>query len=335
MSNSLLKVSLSPHVHGGNSVQKEMYGVLYALIPALLVSFYFFGIGAVRVTLIAVLSSVVFEFLIQKYLMKAKATIMDGSAVITGILLAFNVPSNLPAWIIIIGALIAIGVAKMSFGGLGQNPFNPALVGRVFLLISFPVQMTSWPKVSTMNFSLLDAETGATPLGIVKEGLKNGDKFSDLMNQIPNYMDMTIGNMGGSLGEVSAIALILGGVFMLWKKIISWHIPVSMLGTMAVFAGVLHFISPEKYADPLFHIVAGGALLGAIFMATDMVTSPMTKTGMLVFGVGIGVITMAIRIFGAYPEGVSFAILIMNAFVPLINNRFKPKRFGEEVKNGK
>ena len=334
MSNSLLKVSLSPHVHGGNSVQKEMYGVIYAMIPALLVSFYFFGIGAVRVTLIAVLSSVIFEYLIQKYLMKAKATIMDGSAVITGILLAFNVPSNLPAWIIIIGALVAIGVAKMSFGGLGQNPFNPALVGRVFLLISFPVQMTSWPKVSAMNFSLVDAETGATPLGVVKEGLKNGEPFSELVNQIPSFMDMTVGNMGGSLGEVSAIALILGGIYMLWRKIISWHIPVSMLGSMAIFAGILHLVSPEQYADPLFHIITGGALLGAIFMATDMVTSPMTKTGMIVFGVGIGVITMAIRIFGAYPEGVSFAILIMNAFVPLINNRFKPKRFGKEVKHG-
>ena len=331
MSN-LLKVSLSPHVHGGNSVQKEMYGVIYAMIPAMLVSFYFFGLDAIRVTLIAVAASVAFEYLIQKYLLKAKASILDGSAVITGVLLAFNMPSNLPAWIIIIGALMAIGVAKMSFGGIGQNIFNPALVGRVFLLISFPVQMTSWPKPSILNFSLTDAETGATALGVVKEGLGNGVPLSDLMAQIPSMTDMLIGNMGGSIGEMSAIALILGGIYMLWKKIISWHIPVAMLGSMAVFSGVLHLVSPEEYAGPLFHIVTGGALLGAIFMATDMVTSPMTKSGMIVFGVGIGVITIAIRVFGAYPEGVSFAILIMNSFVPLINNRFKPKRFGEVVK---
>ncbi len=328
---SLLKVSLSPHVHGGNSIQKEMYGVIYALIPAMLVSFYFFGWGAVRVTLIAVLASVTFEFLIQKYLIKGKPTIIDGSAVLTGMLLAFKVPSNLPAWIIIIGALMAIGVAKMTFGGLGQNPFNPALVGRVFLLISFPVQMTSWPKVNILNFSGVDAETGATALGIVKEGLAKGDNFSDLMTQIPSITDMFMGQMGGSLGEVSAIALILGGLYLIWKKIISWHIPVAMLGSMALVSGILHVVSPEAYAGPLFHMVTGGALLGAIFMATDMVTSPMTKTGMLVFGVGIGLLTIVIRVFGAYPEGVSFAILIMNAFVPLINNRFKPKRFGELV----
>ena len=332
---SLLKVSLSPHVHGGNSIQKEMYGVIYALIPAMLVAFYFFGWGAVRVTLIAVLASVTFEFLIQKYLIKGKPTLIDGSAVLTGMLLAFNVPSNLPAWIIIIGALMAIGVAKMTFGGLGQNPFNPALVGRVFLLISFPVQMTSWPKtiqqLAIDNANGIDAETGATALGIVKEGLAKGDKFSDLMNQIPGISDMFMGQMGGSLGEVSAIALILGGLYLIWKKIISWHIPVAILGSMAVVSGILHVVSPDAYAGPLFHMVTGGALLGAIFMATDMVTSPMTKTGMLVFGVGIGLLTIVIRVFGAYPEGVSFAILIMNAFVPLINNRFKPKRFGEIV----
>lgn len=334
MGNSLLKVSLSPHVNGGNSVQKEMYGVVLAMIPALLVSYYFFGIGAIRVSLIAVLSCLIFEFLIQKYLLKGKITIFDGSALITGMLLAFNVPSNLPAWIIIIGSLIAIGVAKMSFGGLGQNPFNPALVGRVFLLISFPVQMTSWPKISTLDFTFVDAQTGATPLGIVKEGLKNGDKLSDLLNQIPSMTEMFMGQMGGSLGEVSAIALIIGGLYMLWKKIISWHIPVAILGTMALFSGILHLVDSEAYAGPVFHLLTGGALLGAIFMATDMVTSPMTKIGMIIFGLGIGVLTIAIRIFGAYPEGVSFAILIMNAFVPLINNRFKPKRFGEEVKNG-
>jgi len=328
----LLSVSLSPHVHGGNSVKKEMYGVIMAMIPAMLVGFYFFGLDAVRVTAISVLAAVGFEYLIQKFLIKGEPTITDGSAIITGMLFAFNMPSNLPVWIILIGIFVAIGVGKMTFGGLGQNPFNPALVGRVFLLVSFPVQMTTWPKVSVLNFSMVDAETAATPLALVKEGLKNGESLSSLMEKIPSIMDMFIGQVGGSLGEISAVAIALGGAYMLWKKIISWHIPVAMLGTMAVFSGILHFASPEAYAGPAFHLLTGGAMLGAVFMATDMVTSPMTHKGMLIFGVGIGLLTILIRVFGAYPEGVSFAILIMNAFVPLINTYVKPKRFGEVKK---
>ncbi len=330
----LLSVSLSPHVHSGNSVKKEMYGVIIALIPAMLVSFYFFGLDAIRVTLISVLGAVGFEYLIQKYLLKVKPSVYDGSAIITGLLFAFNMPSNLPTWIILIGILVAIGIGKMSFGGLGQNPFNPALVGRVFLLISFPVQMTTWPKVNPLNFSMVDAETAATPLALIKEGLKNGESLSSLMDKIPTTLDMFIGQVGGSLGEVSALAILLGGIYMLWKKIITWHIPVSMLGTIAIFSGILHLANPEAYAGPLFHLLTGGAMLGAVFMATDMVTSPMTNKGMIIFGVGIGVLTVLIRVFGAYPEGVSFAILIMNAFVPLINTYVKPKRFGEVKKNG-
>ena len=326
---NFLKVSLSPHVHGGNSVKKEMYGVIMAMIPAMLVGFYFFGLDAVRVTAISVLAAVGFEYLIQKFLIKGEPTITDGSAIITGMLFAFNMPSNLPVWIILIGVFVAIGIGKMTFGGLGQNPFNPALVGRVFLLVSFPVQMTTWPKVSVLNFSMVDAETAATPLALVKEGLKNGESLSSLMEKIPSIMDMFIGQVGGSLGEISAVAIALGGAYMLWKKIISWHIPVAMLGTMAVFSGILHFANPEAYAGPAFHLLTGGAMLGAVFMATDMVTSPMTHKGMLIFGVGIGLLTILIRVFGAYPEGVSFAILIMNAFVPLINTYVKPKRFGE------
>ncbi len=328
----LLSVSLSPHVHSGNSLKKEMRGVIIAMIPAMLVGFYFFGFDAIRVTAISVIAAVGFEFLIQKFILKVEPTITDGSAIITGMLFAFNMPSNLPIWIILIGVLVAIGVGKMTFGGLGQNPFNPALVGRVFLLVSFPVQMTSWPKLSPMNFSMVDAETAATPLALVKEGLKNGDKFSDLMSQIPSMLDMFVGGVGGSLGEVSALAILLGGIYMLWKKIITWHIPVAMLGSIVVFTGILHLVSPDAYAGPLFHLVTGGAMLGAIFMATDMVTSPMTFKGMLIFGVGIGILTVLIRVFGAYPEGVSFAILIMNAFVPLINTYVKPKRFGEVKK---
>ncbi len=329
---STLTISPSPHVHSGDSVKKNMYGVIIALIPALAVSFWVFGLGALIITVTAIAASVLFEYLIEKYLLKVPSTISDGSAIITGLLLAFNMPSNLPIWIIIIGALVAIGIGKMSFGGLGNNPFNPALVGRVFLLISFPVQMTSWPIPFENTTSYLDATTGATPLGIVKEGLANGTPLTELMSQIPSSVDMLIGKMGGSAGEVAALALIIGLAYMLIRKIITWHIPVSVLGTIAIFAGILNYANPETFAGPLFHLLTGGALLGAIFMATDYVTSPMTNKGMIIFGVGIGVITVLIRVFGAYPEGMSFAILIMNAFVPLIDRYVKPKSFGEKVK---
>jgi electron transport complex protein RnfD len=333
-SNDLLTVSHSPHVHGSESVQKIMYRVLIAMVPAFAVSLIFFGLGALIVTGVAVVSCMGFEYLIARFLLKVKPSLWDGSAAITGVLLAFNVPSNLPVWMIIVGSLVAIGVAKMSFGGLGKNPFNPALAGRVFLLISFPVQMTSWPKAVESRFAYLDATTGATPLGILKEGLKNGQPMSDLMHSIPEYSQMFLGNMSGSLGEISALALLIGGLYMLWKKVITWHTPVSILGTVVIFTGLLWLINPDKYADPVFHLLAGGIMLGAIFMATDMVTSPMTPTGQIIFGVGIGLITCIIRIFGAYPEGVSFAILIMNAFVPLIDKYIKPKRFGEVKING-
>lgn len=333
MAQNRLIVSLSPHDHAKDSVSKIMYGVVIAMIPALLVSVYFFGLDALRVNLIAIAACIFFEWIIQKFLLKGEVTITDGSAIVTGMLLAFNVPSNLPWWIIVIGALVSIGVGKMSFGGLGNNPFNPALVGRVFLLISFPVQMTSWPKVQVLNFAMTDAQTGATPLAIVKEGIKNGESFSSIINNLPtSYSDMFFGQMGGSLGEISAIALIIGGLYMIFRKIITWHIPVSIIVTVAIFTGILYGINPDKYADPLFHLLTGGLMLGAIFMATDMVTSPMTAKGMIIYGVGIGVITVLIRVWGAYPEGVSFAILIMNGFTPLINNYFKPKRFGEIIK---
>lgn len=330
----LINVSPSPHVAGNYSVKKIMYGVILALLPALAASIYYFGIGAIVVTAVAILSCVLFEYLIQKFIIKQEPTLTDGSAVLTGLLLAFNVPSNLPIWIIIIGALISIGVGKMSFGGLGQNPFNPALVGRVFLLISFPVQMTSWPIPKGFSTGYADAVTGATPLGLLKEGINNNETVSSLMNSIPEHMQLFMGHMGGSMGEISAVALIIGFAFMLYRKIITWHIPVFLIGTIFIFTGILNFANPEKFADPVFHILTGGVMLGAIFMATDMVTSPMTPKGMAIFAIGIGVITVLIRTFGAYPEGISFAILIMNAFVPIINQYIKPKRFGEEVKNG-
>lgn len=331
---NLLTVSGSPHVYTDSSVRRIMWGVVISLIPAMLVSFWYFGLGAIVITLTAVVFCVLFEFLIQKYILKEQPTVMDGSAVITGVLLAFNVPSSLPVWQMIIGCLVAIGIAKMSYGGLGKNPFNPALVGRVFLLISFPVDMTSWPLPIANRLVLTDAITGPTTLGIVKEGIANGETVSQLYSKLPDYTQMFMGNIGGSLGEVSAIALIIGGMYMLYKKIITWHIPVSYLLSVFIFTGALYLINPEIYIDPLFHLLAGGLMLGAIYMATDMVTSPMTYKGMLIFGLGCGILTVLIRIFGAYPEGVSFAILIMNACVPLINRGFKPKRFGEVIKNG-
>jgi len=323
-----LTISGSPHVHGDNSVSKIMYGVALAMLPAILVALYMFGLGSLKVFLISIMACYLTEYLIQKYLIKGPITINDGSALVTGILLAFNVPSSLPWWIIIIGAVVAIGMAKMSFGGLGKNPFNPALVGRVFLLISFPVQMTTWPKaiVSREYFSfagldskVLDTITGPTPLGTLQE---HG------VSALPDYMNMLLGQVGGSLGEVSAIALLLGGAYLLYKKIITWHIPVSFILSAAVLSGILWLVDPTKYADPVFHLLAGGMLLGVFFMATDMVTSPMAPKGQIIFGVGVGLLTILIRVFGAYPEGVSFAILIMNGFTPLINGQFKPKRFG-------
>ena len=325
-------VSLSPHAHGTDSVERNMYGVVIALLPALLVSFFYFGIGSAIVCATSVAACVFFEWAINKYLMKnSRTTVCDGSAVVTGLLLGFNLPSNLPVWIIILGALVAVGIGKMTFGGLGSNLFNPALVGRCFLLVSFPAQMTSWPQAGQLT-SYLDAETGATPLSVMKWAIKSGDP--SVLQQLPDSWHLFIGHTvegAGSLGEVCALALLLGLAFMLWRKIITWHTPVSIILTVFVLSGLLHLSSPV-YADPFAVIFSGGLMLGAIFMATDYVTSPMCSRGQLVYGAGIGVLTVVIRNWGAYPEGMSFAILIMNAFTPLINTYIKPKRFGEVVK---
>ena len=326
MSN-LFTVSPSPHVHTGDSTRKIMYRVVYAMIPALIWSVFVFGLDALRVTLIAVLACLAFEYVIQKYIVKIKPTITDGSALITGILLAFNVPSNIPWWIVVIGSLAAIGIGKLSFGGLGNNIFNPALVGRVFMLISFPVQMTSWPVNSRSG---IDAVTSATPLGIIKEGILNGTPISEISQKLPAAMDMLFGNIGGSMGEISALLLIVGGLYMLFTKVITWHIPVSIIGTVALIAGIFWLVNPNEYINPVYHVLSGGLMLGAIFMATDMVSSPMNPKGQLIYGIGIGIITISIRLWGAYPEGISFAILIMNAVTPLINTYVKPKRFGRQ-----
>ena len=324
-----LIVSLSPHAHGKDTVERNMYGVIIALMPALLVSFLFFGIGSAIVCGTSVAACVLFEWAINKFMLGNKRnTICDGSAVLTGLLLGFNLPSNLPIWIIIIGALFAIGVGKMTFGGLGNNLFNPALVGRAALLVAFPAQMTTWPKIGQLT-SYLDAETGATPLYLMQQAIKNDDP--SLLEQLPDSLSLFFGSHpdgAGALGEICAVALLLGFAYMLWKKIITWHIPVSIIATVFVFSGLLYLTSPV-YTNPINVILSGGMLLGAIFMATDYVTSPMTPKGQIIYGVAIGFLTVVIRNWGAYPEGMSFAILIMNAFTPLINNYVKPKRFGE------
>lgn len=322
-----LIVSLSPHVHSGDSIQKNMYGVCIALVPALLASLYFFGLGAAVVLLTSVASCVFFEWAITRYILRReKVTVMDGSAILTGLLLGFNLPSNLPIWIIIIGALVAIGIGKMTYGGLGQNPFNPALVGRVFLLISFPAQMTSWPVSHSVGY--LDAQTAATPLSIMKHAISVGDPT--ILKELPSGFDMLVGQTGGSLGEVSAILLLIGCLFMIWRKIITWHIPVSILGSVFVLSGLLHICNPA-YADPASVLCSGGLMLGACFMATDYVTSPMIHKGQIIYGIAIGALTVIIRDWGSYPEGMSFAILIMNAFTPLINSKCHQKRFGEKT----
>ncbi len=361
--NRLLTISQSPHISGRDTIRKLMFGVVLALVPAFIASLIFYGKGVIIVTSISILSCILFEFIIQKFILKSEVRITDGSAIVTGLLLAFNLPSNLPWWIIIIGSLVAIGIGKMTFGGLGNNPFNPALVGRVFLLISFPTAMTVFPKARGWNTPYIipageiDASTGATALNLIKEGIKSGKSIVELLeiNDL-NYSDMFLGNIGGSFGEIAAFALIIGFIYLLIRKIITWHIPASVIGSVFLFAGLLWIFSQEGHdiisdtlhvslpvikfrgdseelkvfhmADPLFHLLTGGIMLGAIFMATDYVTSPMTPKGMIIYGTGIGVITMLIRVFGSYPEGVSFAILIMNGFVPLINRYIVPKRFG-------
>ena len=308
--------------------------VIAALLPAYVVSVIEFGWGALITTAISVVACVGFEWLIAKFILKQKPTVCDCSAILTGLLLAFNLPSNLPWWIVIIGALVAIGVGKMTFGGLGQNPFNPALVGRVFLLISFPVQMTTWPRPLGFSGSYVDAETGATPLALLKQGIKGGD--SSVVSQLPDLWDAFVGVMGGSLGEVCALALLAGGIFLICTRVITWHIPVSILATVALFAAVTGWCGalPEGLTTAQYvamTLCTGGIMLGAFFMATDYVTSPMTGWGKIIFGVGIGLIVMVIRTWGAYPEGMSFAILIMNACVPLLNH-IRPIRFGEKKK---
>ena len=311
-----------------------MHTVVMALLPGAAMGVYLFGLPALATIIIAVASSVALEAWMQ-WIMGRKITVFDGSAILTGLLLAMNLPSSAPWWITIIGSLVAIVIGKHLYGGLGQNIFNPALVARVFLLISWPVQMTSFPAPSALFAKGVDAVATATPLSAIKMELMSHKANIDISAlPQPSTFDLLLGAHGGSLGEVSIIALLIGGLYLMYKKIITWHIPVSFIGTALAFSAIMWFVDPAKYANPVFHILTGGLILGAFFMATDYVTSPVTSKGMLIFGAGCGFLTILIRLFGGYPEGVSFAILLMNLATPLIDKLVTPSRFGEVKGNG-
>ena len=324
---SKLLVSPSPHIHSKDSTRSLMLDVVIALIPAVICSVVFYGWQELLVLGVSVASCVLQEWAITNYMLKAPSTIGDLSAVITGILLALNVPYTTPWWVIFIGAVVAIGVAKMTFGGIGQNIWNPALVGRVFLLVSFPTYMTTWSAPKGLFGA--DAVSGATPLGAIQEGLMQGSTVQELTAAY-DYKDLLFANLGGSAGEVCALALLAGFVYLCCRKVIKPWITLSILCTVAVTSLIFWGINPARFTDPLFNLLTGGLILGACFMATDYVTSPMSVKGGIVFGIGIGFLTMMIRYFGSYPEGVSFAILIMNSVVPLLNMWFKQKKFGRK-----
>ena len=315
-------VSPNPHIHANVSTKKLMLDVIIALCPAAIVSFLFYGLSEIAIMAISVASCVVLEWAITKYLMRKPSTTGDLSAIVTGILLAMNLPPTCPLWVVFIGAVVAIAVAKMSFGGIGQNIWNPALVGRVFLLVSFPTYMTDW-TVPAGFISGVDAFSGATLLGQVSIlGALEADKLVNLQTLFTN--------IGGSAGEISALALLAGWVYLLIRKVIKPWITLSIFATVALVAGIFHLVDPVAYTGPLFNLLTGGVILGACFMATDYVTSPMTSWGGVVYGIGIGFIVMMIRYFGSYPEGMSFAILLMNTAVPLINIKFHQRKYGRK-----
>ena len=314
-------VSPNPHIHANVSTASLMRDVVIALCPAIIVSVLFYGWAELLVLAASVASCVLIEWVITRFLLKKSCTIGDWSAVVTGLLLAMNLPVTTPVWVVFIGALVAIGVAKMTFGGIGQNIFNPAITGRVFLLVSFPTYMTDWTV--TKGFIQTDAVSGATLLGRYAEGGVEAIRDAD-------YLQTLFLNIGGSAGEISAIALLLGFVYLLVRKVIKPWIPLSIFGTIALVSLIFWLIDPMTYSDPLFNLLTGGVILGACFMATDYVTSPMSTLGGVIYGIGIGFIVMMIRYFGAYPEGMSFAILIMNMCVPLLNMWFHKKKYGSK-----
>ncbi len=320
-----LAVSSAPHLVTTMDTTKTMAMVLIALVPSFLVSIYVFGMRVILLTLVCVVASMGFEWLYNK-LMHKKQTVGDLSSAVTGVLIAFNVPSNFPYWMAIIGCFVAIVIVKQLYGGIGRNVVNPAITARIVLFISFATEMTTWP---TPSMSTIDAATSATPLGILKEG-----STADL----PSNMEMFLGFIGGSMGEVSAVALIIGGLFLIWKKIISPIIPVCFIGTVFVFAFLYYSFAGGDLSAlhmAVFHICAGGVMLGAFFMATDYVTSPIMPLGKVIMGIGCGILTMVIRIWGSYPEGVSFSILLMNILTPLIDKLCLKLSYGGAKKNEK
>lgn len=325
----MLKISANPHMQTARNTRSIMLDVVIALMPAAVAAVLFFGIDALRVILTSVAGCVLFEYLACRYWLKTANTTRDFSAVITGLLLAYNLPSSMPCWMILIGAFMAIIVAKICFGGLGKNIFNPALVGRVFLFISFPVQMTVWPKPYFLQWTSPDGQTGATTLNIIKNIDVSSEYPMYSPADIPNLWDMFLGNIGGCIGEISTLALLIGLVYLLWRRVISWHIPFYYVATVFALTSILYMTTGDFKFQPLFHLLSGGLMLGAFFMATDYTTSPMTVKGQIIFAIGCGLLTVIIRAFSAYPEGVSFAILIMNALVPLIDKFAVQRYYGE------
>ncbi len=334
---SRLLVSSSPHVHSGDSIRKIMLLVIVSLLPACAAGIWFFGLNALKVLILCTVFCVAVEE-ISCRIMRRPSTIWDCSAALTGILLAMNLSAGVPWWICLIGAVLAIGLAKQLYGGLGYNPFNPALVARVGLLIGFTQIMTTWEPTSEMlkagnshplnSFMQkgVDSVTCPTPLGIVKGKMTTEERKAVTGSKA--VAEYAIGNVGGCLGETSALALLVGGLALIILKIIRWQVPLAFIGTVVIFTGLAHYFDPSLTPSPVFHAVTGGLFLGAFFMATDMVTSPMTGTGALIFGVGCGLITSLIRIWGSFPEGVSFSILIMNALTPMIDRHTAKLPFG-------
>jgi electron transport complex protein RnfD len=353
-----LVLSSSPHIHADEDVQQIMLKVIIALMPAVFAGMLLFGTAAIMVIVYCIVFSVAAEMIWCKLAGKPLDTVKDFSAVLTGLLLAMNLSAGVPWWLCLIGAFLAIWLGKQVFGGLGHNPFNPALVARVALLIALPKYMTSWVPTIYMNYDVagyaqkffnpdawnsvlneqLDGVTCATPLGVVsttEKVLQNGQGvFANIANP-ESYWQYFLGNMGGCLGETSALALLIGGIMLIAFKLIKWQVPVFYIGTVAVFTAIINYFFPGVTPPPLFHILTGGLMLGAVFMATDMVTSPMTKKGAVIFGIGCGIITCIIRIWGNYPEGVSFAILFMNSLVPLIDRFATKKPFGYHAREDK
>lgn len=319
---SNLIVSSAPHIVSNVDTTRIMLMVMAALCPALAVSTVVFGLRVITLTIVCMVSAVFFEWAYNK-LMKKTQTIGDLSAALTGMLIAFNLPSGLPYWIAILGSFVAIVIVKQLFGGIGKNIVNPAITARIVLFISFATEMTTW----TVPRMAADTTSTATPLGILAEGGA----------ELPSNMSLFLGFVGGSMGEVSAVALILGGLFLIWKKVISPIIPFTFIGTVFVFAFVYYSVAGTGDAMEMavFHILAGGVMLGAIFMATDYVTTPLLPMGKVIFGIGCGLITMVIRIWGSYPEGVSFSILLMNCLTPLINDFCQKRMYGGAKKNEK